>query len=43
MYKFDRMEKNNELRIKFQYESLVGALRDLNDTARSQHVLYVKM
>ncbi|CAI9262773.1 unnamed protein product [Lactuca saligna] len=38
----DRMDKNNELKVKFQSNSFDVAFRDLKATAKSRHVLYVQ-
>ncbi|CAI9295424.1 unnamed protein product [Lactuca saligna] len=38
----NRMDKNNELRVKAQFESFNGALRALMDVEKEIHVLYVQ-
>ncbi|CAI9303240.1 unnamed protein product [Lactuca saligna] len=38
----DRIDKNNELRVKVEYENFNGAIRALKDAAKEQHVLYVQ-
>ena len=40
--KLDRIDKNNELRVKAQSEHFNRALRALKDVAKERHVLYIQ-